>query len=534
MRVLFSPTGVLVLLLLTSLPARPLGYAQRVTAQEQAEGDQPEEAKVSLSGEIKIFNDLVIPQGEVRSGNIRVIGGNLTVAGRVTGRITVLGGDVDLQPTAQVEGSIVALGGKINRSDEAQVTGDVLEVNRGKVSVTREESRQIFGYDEDKDERLDWHRDEDEDDEWVARDVGSERLVWRPYARRRTQPDFELTGGGDLLLRYNRAEGVALYIPFHPDTDDIPGFEVYGFGGRAFKAQQWYGRIGIGEYLWRGRIGFLVEGHKEPRHNDGWRVTPKENSLGAFLIHQDWYDFYEAEGYGGSFVLGLPPLVEFKARYRNEIHAIMDSVTNWSLFREDRFRGRYPITEGRDVNLQYLVTLGWPVGSFPRRFQGNLSYAYTKTMDGSAFDYTRDDITLEAFVPLHRRLGIRVKARTGAVYGDATGYGLQHLVPIGGIGSLQGYDYKELIGNQYAVVNAMFSLRKRRGTRNGLLSLHWHFGLAWDSQDRILTGNYFSDLQKDGCHAVGISMGNDDARIELFRPLVEGRDWIFYLRILDF
>ena len=389
MRVLFSPTGVLVLLLLTWLP---------VAAQEPTEGDQPDEAKESLSGEIKIFSDLVIPEGEVRSGNIRVIGGNLTVAGRVTGRITVLGGDVDLQPTAQVEGTIVALGGKISRSDEAQVTGDVLEVNRGKVSLTREESRQIFGYDEDKDERLDWRSEKDEEDEWVARDVDGEWPVWRPYARRGTRPDFEVAGGGDPVLRYNRAEGLALYLPFHPDTDDIPGFDVYGFVGRAFGAQQWYGRIGIGEYFWRGRIGFLVEGHREPRHDDGWRVNPQENSLGAFFIHRDWYDWYEAEGYGGSFVLGLPPLVEFKVRYRDEFHRIMRNATEWSVFyRNLRFNDAYPITEGKDVNLQYLVTLGRSIDYFPRRISGNLSYAYTQTMSGSAFDYTRDDITLEAF-----------------------------------------------------------------------------------------------------------------------------------------
>ena len=528
MRALFSACGVLIFILLTYLP---------VSAQEPAESDQPDEAKVSPSGELKIFDDLVIPEGEVRSGAIRVIGGNLTVAGRVTGRITVLGGDVELQPTARVEGTIVTIGGRIHRSEGAQVTGDVLEVNRGKISLSKEEAREIFGYDEDKDERLDWREDKDEEDEWVARDVEQERPVWRPYARRRTRPDFEVSTDG--VLRYNRAEGLALYLPFHPDTDDIPGFQVRGLAGYAFGAHKWYGRIGIGEYLWRGRIGFLVEGHKEPRHDDGWRVTPQENSLGALFIHRDWYDWYETEGYGGSFVVGLPPIVEFKVRYRNESHAKMDSVTNWSLFGEDAFRGTYDITPGKDVNLQYLVTLGRPVGYFPRRIRGNLSYAYTQTMSGSAFDYTRDDITLEAFVPLHSRLGIRLNARTGAIKGAENvevPYGLQHLVPVGGIGSVQGYNYKDLngdgvydAGDHYAVVNATFSLRKRKD----LFSLVWHFGLAWDSQHRILTGNYFGDLLENGYHAVGISVGDDDARFELFRSLESG-DWVFYFRMLDF
>ncbi len=522
MRALFSAYGILMFILLTYLP---------VAAQEPAEGDQPDKAKVSPSGELKIFDDLVIPEGEVRSGAIRVIGGNLTVAGRVTGRITVLGGDVELQPTARVEGTIVALGGKIHRSEGAQVTGDVLEVNRGKISLSKKEAREIFGYDEDKDERLDWRADKDEEDEWAARDVEHERSVWRPYARRRTRPDFEVSAEG--VLRYNRVEGLALYIPFHPDTDDIPGFQVRGLAGYAFGAHKWYGRLGVGEYLWKGRIGLVLEGHKEPRHDDGWRVNPIENSLAAFFVHQDWYDWYEAEGYGGSFVVGLPPIVEFKVRYRDEFHRVMENVTEWSLFYKDlSFNNAYNITEGRDVNLRYLITLGRPVGYFPRRIRGNLSYAYTQTVPGSAFNYTRDDITLEAFVPLHSRLGIRLNARTGAVYGDASGYGRQHLVPVGGIGSVQGYGYKELIGDHYAVVNATFSLRKRKE----LLSLVWHFGLAWDSQDqdRILTGNYFGDLLEKGCHAIGISVGDDDARIELFKPLTAGRDWVFYLRILDF
>ncbi len=124
MRARFFPTGIAVLLILNWLTALP------VTAQEPDDDDQTVQSKVNPSGETKIFNDLYIPEGEVRSGAIRVIGGNLTVAGKVTGRITVLGGDVELLPTAQVEGTIVTIGGKIHRSDEALVTGDVLEVNR--------------------------------------------------------------------------------------------------------------------------------------------------------------------------------------------------------------------------------------------------------------------------------------------------------------------------------------------------------------------------------------------------------------------
>lgn len=521
MRAPHSITGIIITMLITWQPA---------AAQEQAGEEQQVETKVTPSGEIKIFNDLVIPEGEVRSGAIRVIGGDLTVAGRVTGRITVIGGDVELLPTAQVEGTIVALGGKIDRSDEAQVTGEILEVNRGKFSLTREEAREIFGYDESRDKRLDTREHEDEEDEWVMEEVDGNGPLWQPHLRRRVRPDFEVPT--KVTFRYNRSEGVALYFPFHPDTDDIPGFHVYGNIGHAFGANKWYGRLGVGEYLWRGRIGLLVEGYKEPRHDDGWRLRPIENTLSALLIHQDWYDWYEAEGYGGALVLALPRLVELKVRYRNEKHSSMENAADWSLFGGDlKFRPPYEITDTADVNLRYQIALGRPVGYFPRRIQGNLSYAHTRTMPGSEFEYTRDDLTLEAFVPLHRRVGIRVNARTGAIRGDF--YGRQHQVPLGGIGSVQGYKYKSIFDdsdNHYAVINAMFSLR----TRKKLLSLHWHYGATWENDARLFSAEHFKYLPDHSYHAVGISAGDDDTRIELFKPLKEGRDWVLYLRILDF
>jgi len=80
------------------------------------------------------------------------------------------------------------------------------------------------------------------------------------------------------------------------------------------------------------------------------------------------------------------------------------------------------------------------------------------------------------------------------------------------------------------VVNATFSLRKGKN----LYSLHWHYGESWDSDDPLFSLDHFKHLPEHGYHAVGISYGDDDVRFELFRSLVEGRDWVFYFRILDF
>ncbi|MCK4579537.1 MAG: polymer-forming cytoskeletal protein, partial [Candidatus Marinimicrobia bacterium] len=127
--------GTVTLVLMVGLPA--FGQEDDTTSTQNA--------RVEPSGEIKIFTDLTIPEGEIRSGNLRVIGGDLTVAGTVTGRITVIGGAVEILPTATIEGSIYALGGKINRDPGATVTGQVIEVNRGKVSMSRSQAEDIFG-----------------------------------------------------------------------------------------------------------------------------------------------------------------------------------------------------------------------------------------------------------------------------------------------------------------------------------------------------------------------------------------------------
>lgn len=495
---------------------------------QTAENSEPElrpQKEAVSGGEIKIFDDLVIPEGEVRAGAVRVIGGHLTVAGRVTGRITVLGGDVDLLSTAVIEGTIATIGGRINRHPDAQVTGRILEVNRGKVSLSREENRELFGIDDDRAESLDRI---DNGDYWRTRRVDRHRGTGgRRWDSRSKQPDFEVVDG--VTIRYNRSEGLALYFPFSPNTGDIPGFKVHGYAGRAFGARKWFGRLGVGEYLWRGRMGLLLEGHSEARHDDGWRVSPTENTLGALFINSDWYDWYQAEGFGGSLVLALPNLFELKARYRNENHRIMDVVTNWSLLGQaGEFRPKYLIDEGRDANLQLRLAAGAPLSPFPGRFQGNFAYAQTQSMSGSDFDYLREDLSLAAFVPLHRRLGLTVSGRTGTITGS--NYGLQHQVAVGGIGSVQGYAYKSLgTGNHYAIIQAAITLRDF----DKFYSLMGHLGGVWDASAGLLTGEHLRASSQNNSAALGLAYGGESFRLEFFKPVTSGADWTIYLRILD-
>ena len=516
------------------------GIILALTAPLAGQEGQGEEAlqdyRVDESGEIKIFSDLTIPVNEIRHGNLRVIGGTLTVAGTVTGRITVLGGNVVIDSTAVIEGVLVALGGTITRHPAARVTGDILEVNLGKVSLSREKADAIFLRSDVEDQALSSRWDDDydradDDDYGVRRPTFRNRTRGlRSSYRSRIRNDLEVPG--DLVIRYNRAEGAAFYLPLDLDTDDISGFHVDGFGGYAFGPERWYGRLAIAQYFFKHRLGLIVEGHSEARHDDGWRISPTENFIGAFFLKEDWHDYYEAEGYGGSVVVYPLAGLRLMARYRNETQRLMPRTVSWSMFGgEKNFRPGYPVTNGKDVNLAYQFQLGSGVGLFHRRFALSLTASYTSTLPGSFFEYTREEVVANLFLPLHRRIGIRAAVKTGATLSTGTGFGLQHMVPVGGVGSIGGYAYKDQAGSHYVLVDMAFTLD--RGS--ALAAILWQYGRAWDAEYGLFQDDYFNAVSQSSRHSIGLRLGDEESRLELFRPLSGSKnEFVIYFRLMDF
>ena len=59
------------------------------------------------TNEIRLYSDVTIDSTEIINYNIRVLGGKLDVHGTVKNQITVIGGDVQIFPSAIIEGKIV-------------------------------------------------------------------------------------------------------------------------------------------------------------------------------------------------------------------------------------------------------------------------------------------------------------------------------------------------------------------------------------------------------------------------------------------
>ena len=212
----------------------------------------------------------------------------------------------------------------------------------------------------------------------------------------------------------------------------------------------------------------------------------------------------------------------------------MPTTVNWSLFGNDKtFRDGYAITEGQDVNMTYHVKIGDRIGLFHRRFKALLGGTYASTMPGSDFNYVRQELNAGLFINFQRRLGMRAIVKTGATLdksSDGSGYGLQHLVPVGGIGSIGGYDYKDSIGSHFAIVNLDFSLLERSGD---VLSLLWQYGSAWNAGYNLLSGDYFADLRKDARQSIGFRFGGENTRFEIFQTLNGPKEYAFYFRFMN-
>jgi cytoskeletal protein CcmA (bactofilin family) len=92
---------------------------------------------VSYSGQ-----DYTVPPNEVVDGNVRLVGGDLRITGRVdgdattsggdlsvlghvAGNVATVGGDVSLGPTAVVDGDVQVMGGDLQRAPGSQIHGNV-------------------------------------------------------------------------------------------------------------------------------------------------------------------------------------------------------------------------------------------------------------------------------------------------------------------------------------------------------------------------------------------------------------------------
>jgi hypothetical protein len=84
----------------------------------------PPELPTDQSGDVVRFgSDIVIREGQVVTGDVVAMGGDVTVNGHVEKDVVAMGGDVYLGPDGKVDGQVVTIGGKLHEQAGSHVGG---------------------------------------------------------------------------------------------------------------------------------------------------------------------------------------------------------------------------------------------------------------------------------------------------------------------------------------------------------------------------------------------------------------------------
>lgn len=379
-----------------------------------------------------------VPADRTIAGDVAVLGGPFTVAGRIEGRVVVINGAVELLPGSEIVGDLLVVGGTVEGVEGARVTGEIrtygesLRYRRRGERIARAEPR-----------RTRERRDGDGRSEFrVATGRSYNRVEGLPIT---FGPVVETEGRNPLRLRalaiYRTESGLSL------DTDRL-GYYV--------RADQFLGgRRAV-------RVGASAFSLVDPIED--WHVSDLENGLSTFLFHRDFRDHYEREGWS-AFATVSPPRspLSLTAEHRWERHGSLPAGSPWALFgNSEEWRAQPLAAEGSLSSVVLRGTLdtrsdredpatGWFVsGEMERAYDADLArptaVGVVPGADGpvlfpavSYSSFTTGQLDLRRYnrVSPSARLNLRLLVG-GSLTGDAVPPQRQHA--LGGEGSLPAYE----------------------------------------------------------------------------------------------
>lgn len=387
-----------------------------------------------------------IPEERAVEGDVAVLGGPLTVAGRIAGRVVVINGNVELLPGAVVEGDLTVVGGEITGLDDARVSGQVLSYTE----------RLRYSHRGDRIVRPEAGRREGRSSGW-ERETGLGRAT------------FLVTTGQS----YNRVEGLPILFGPVIETEGSNPFRVRALAvyrtenGPFLRTERWGHDVSAEQFL---------GGHRELRVGGGvysvvapiedWHLSDTENGLSTFLFHRDFRDHYERKGWNAYATVeprGTP--FSLTGGYRSERHASVAAGDPWTIFDNgDAWRPQPLVGEGRLNSVYAAAELdtrndrdepsnGWFVqGKLEHALNDDLVRPAALQASGGGFvavpavPYGRFttgllDVRRYNRIDPESRLNLRLLL-AGSLDGSALPPQRQHV--LGGEGSLPGYSLFEL------------------------------------------------------------------------------------------
>jgi hypothetical protein len=395
---------------------------------------------------MRVSGRLDIAAGQTVSGNVAVLRGPVSIAGRVTGHVIVINGDLTLVPSARIDGTVLVVGGYLEGLERATIGGAV------------QHYREPLRFQE-ADERIIADPIQgaiDQDESWVAR--------WR---RRRRESDSKLslmTGG-----TYNRVEGLAVYGGpniRHPTSWGEVRVEAYGILRSADHFEWTSYNVGhdVSARIAFGRAGAVAIGGRafdivDPFET--WQLRDAEVGLAAFFMHRDYRDYWARHGGSGFLEVRLGDAFTVTPSYIEERWGTLPQRDPFTLFRGgDEWRPNPVADEGRfrlmNVRLAYDTrtdvddpSSGWHVVGDVEHGRSNAAQltAMPPEVRPSVAEpvpvrYTRYFLDARRYNRVSPEGQLNLRLVVGG-WLDGDELPLQRRFALGGPGDLSGYDFRE-------------------------------------------------------------------------------------------
>ena len=372
----------------------------------------------------------VIHRRDTINTNVVVKAGDLTVFGRITGDVLVVGGDLYLREGAYIGGNIKVINGDVVKDEDAVVVGYIDKSSSKREKPYREQ----------------------------------EKNFRRSSTRLNANWVNEATNLDNFIFRYNRVEGLFLGLGSNKRYywDDQRSYSMFGSVGYGFKSHAWRGNLGLSrQFAFDDGQMFEIEGegHSLTDSKDEWLIGVHENTAAAMLIHEDYRDYFRRDGYGINAGYALQQdyvIAQVKAGYLADEYRSMDNKTEWSLFGGNKlFRPNPAIDEGKMRGIVASAGLSTVTSTIdgPEGWSIHTTAEFMNTRYGGDFRFDRYVADIRRYQPLGRWDNLNIRFRVGSSEGVLP---FQKEFDMGGLGTVQGYPFKEEQGNRMLLMNAEF------------------------------------------------------------------------------
>lgn len=482
-----------------------------------------EEEQKEKRDRIQYIGNLVIDAGEVIEGDVIVMQGDLSIAGLVNGDAIVSLGDAFVDSGGVVKGDLVTWKGKIYVDPDGYVEGKQVEQRLLDLPFRKENFQVGSSVYEDNEYDDEYDYDEDRDE-----------FEFEYKFEYDDESHNEFLGP---VLSYNKVDGffLGMEIP-KVISSNVPNvINIHGYGGYGFSNDRWqyYAELDK-EFFRRNRFEIGFEGHKLTDTEDNWIIGNYENSLAAFLIHEDFRDYFYRTGYGAHIGMKLPLGMRLKVKYLNDQYDAEDNNTNWALFgnKKDFLPNFGFLGAGANIiegNMRSVIAEG-----SLKMFDGDLflSGSYEKAGDdfNGDFNFTRYIFEMKGRMGFTDNEAIVYRLKFG---GSENGLPPQKAFTLGGLSTLRGFTHKEFVGEQMALLNLEYRVFGRKHSDYWWYLKHMQLCLFTDIGS--VNNKIFSDFDTDYYKSdVGFAfIDNDDEwRLNFARRTDTGdKPWVVTFRI---